>query len=254
MYLIDTHSHITCDRLYDDIEGILQRAKQHGIQRMMVVCTNFIEYERAILLQDNTIIFDIALGFHPSDLLQFKEEDYTHLEHILQSNTLAALGEIGLDYHWDEVTHETQIQAFIRQLQLANAYSLPVIIHMREATQDTLAILNDYAKTKFVMHCFSGSKEIAQEIMRMGGYISFAGPITFKNAKGLTEIPQVCDIHHLFVETDCPYLTPHPHRGKINEPMYVEHTFEKVREFLQINQNHLKNTLVENYIHFLSDK
>lgn len=250
--LIDTHTHITSDRLYEDKEGIVQRAKEHHVKRMMVVCTNFIEYERAIALQDEEVIFDVALGFHPSDLLRFEEKDYLRLEEICKSGNLKALGEIGLDYHWKEVEPSMQKESFIRQLQLANTYELPVLIHMRDATADTLAILNEHAKTNFVMHCFSGSKETAQVVMRMGGYLSFAGPITFKNARGLTEVPQVCDIHKIFVETDCPYLTPHPHRGKSNEPMYVQYTFETVCALLEKDKETMASIMKENYEVFLN--
>ena len=249
--LIDTHCHITSERLYERIEEVMQNAKSHSVEEMLVVCTHFKSFERAKELQKKYTGIKIALGFHPSDLYDFKEEDYVRLEEVLKNNEVDALGEIGLDYYWDSVTKEDQKVGFIRQIELANKYHMPMIIHMRDATKDTLDILKEHAQTKFVMHCFSGSSETAKEVMRMGGYISFAGPITFKNARGLTEVPEVCDKERIFVETDCPYLTPHPHRGKVNEPMYVDYTFKKVCELLGEDEEYLADRMRQNFYQFL---
>lgn len=249
--LIDTHCHITSESLYTRIDEVMENAKNNNVDEMLVVCTHFKSYARAKALQKQYPNIKIALGFHPSDLYDFNEEDYVQLEEIVKNKEIDCLGEIGLDYHWDSVTKEDQKIGFVRQIEIANKYNMPIIIHMREATKDTLDILKQHSKTKFVMHCFSGSVETAKEIMRMGGYISFAGPITFKNARGLTEVPAVCDLDKIFVETDCPYLTPHPFRGKQNEPMYVQHTFKKVCELLNMDENTLAKKMQENFKNFL---
>lgn len=249
--LIDSHCHITCDELYERIDEVMNNAKANKVEKMLVICTHFNEFERAKTLQKQYSNIDIAMGFHPSDLYDFNEEDYTRLESLLKNKEIVALGEIGLDYYWDDVKREDQKIGFIRQIQLANQYQIPILIHMRDATKDTLDILKEHCQTKFLMHCYSGSKESAAEIMRMGGYISFAGPITFKNARGLNEVPQVCDINKILVETDCPYLTPHPFRGKRNEPMYVHYTFEKVAELLGIKEEVLAKQMQKNYAEFL---
>lgn len=249
--LIDTHCHITSDRLYERIEEVMENAKASNIKEMLVVCTDFISYERAIELKSKYEGIKIAFGFHPSDLYNFNEEDYLRLEEIVKNKEIDVLGEIGLDYYWDNVSKEDQKVGFIRQIEIANKYHMPISIHMRDATKDTLDILKTYAKTKFVMHCFSGSSETAKEVMRMGGYISFAGPITFKNARGLVEVPEVCDKKRIFVETDCPYLTPHPHRGKENEPMYVQYTFDKVCELLGSDKAEMAAQMEENFAAFL---
>lgn len=251
MYLIDTHAHITCDRLFSRIDEIIENAKQSQVNKIMIICTSFIEYERARSLADQDERFQVALGFHPNDLYSFKEEDYQRLEEIIKMGKLDALGEIGLDYHWDDVKMEDQKIGLITQIQLANKYHLPILIHMRDATKDCIEIIKKYTQTKFVMHCFSGSSETAKEIMQMDGYISFAGPITFKNAKGLTQVPKVCRLDRILVETDCPYLTPHPHRGKENEVMYVQYTFEKICELLLIEPEVLAKQIALNYEEFL---
>ena len=245
--LIDTHCHITCDSLFPRVHEVIEQAKAHHVERLLVVCTDWKSFERAKQLQLHEDMIDVAMGFHPSDLYNFSKADYDRLEALLQNDEIIALGEIGLDYHWDTVSKEDQKKGFIQQIRLANKYHKPILIHMRDATQDTLDILQEYANTPFLMHCFSGSKEVADIIMRMGGYISFAGPITFKNAHGLLEVPAVCDVHKIFVETDCPYLTPHPFRGKQNEPMYVEHTFTKVCELLKMDEQDLSEQMKRNY-------
>lgn len=249
--LIDSHCHITCDELYERIEEVMNNAKANQVERMLVICTHFNEFERAKKLKEQYSYIDIAMGFHPSDLYDFNEEDYTRLELLLENKEIVALGEIGLDYYWDDVAHDDQKEGFIRQIEMANKYHVPILIHMRDATKDTMDILKAYCKTKFLMHCYSGSKETAIEVMKMGGYISFAGPITFKNARGLIEVPEVCDINKILVETDCPYLTPHPYRGKRNEPMYVHYTFEKVAQLLNMSEEKLAIKMRENYQAFL---
>lgn len=245
--LIDTHAHITCDDLYGRIDEIKRNAKQHHVERILIVCTSFIEYQRAIELKEAEDMFDIALGFHPNDLYSFQEEDYLHLENLLKENKLIAIGEIGLDYHWDEVKKEDQKVGFIRQIELAKKYHKPILIHMREATKDTLDILKEYTPIKGILHCYSGSLETAKLAMDLGFYIAYGGPLTFKNSRGAPEIVKELPINRLFVETDSPYLTPHPYRGKQNEPMYVEVTFEKMCELKAITKEKLAQQMCDNY-------
>lgn len=250
--LIDSHCHLTCDELYERVDEIIESARMNDVEEILVMCTNFEEFERAKDIQKKYDGISIALGFHPIDLYNFNESDYGRLELVIKQKEIVVLGEIGLDYHWDTVSKEDQINGFIRQIELANKYNFPISIHMRDATLDTLNILKEHCKTKFLMHCFSGSKETAIEIMKMGGYISFAGVITFKNAKGLLEVPQVIDLDKLLVETDAPYLTPHPFRGKRNEPMYLKYTFEKVAQLLGMSEDELAKQIASNYHTFIN--
>lgn len=245
-YLTDTHCHITCDRLYQRIDEIMINAQAANIKRLIVFCCSFEEYERAKQLKAKYANILIAFGFHPSELYDFKEADYATFEQELASGTIDILGEIGLDYHWDTVTKEDQITALHRQLQLAKKYDLPISIHMRDATKDCMDILAQYAPLKGIMHCFSGSVETAKEAVKLGLLISFAGPLTFKNSRQSVEVAQTIDVNKLLVETDCPYLTPHPYRGKENEPMYVQYTFDKLSEIKGIDKEILAKQLEEN--------
>lgn len=246
--LTDTHCHITCDDLYNHIDDVLQRANEHHVNRMMIICTNFNEFDRAKELQEKYPgLFCIALGFHPCDLYKFQENDYARLESLLQHNQLDALGEIGLDYHWDDVERDDQKVYFRKQIEMAKKYDVPIIIHMREATKDVVDILKEYEPVNGIIHCYSGSYETAKELIKIGFYISFGGPLTFKNSRGAPEVAEKLPLERLFVETDSPYLTPHPYRGKQNEPMYVDVTFHKLCEIKQLDEVSVANQLEENF-------
>ena len=252
MRIIDTHAHITCDELYKAIDELLERAKDADIERILCICLNRSELERAFELKKHYSWIDIAFGYHPSDLYELKDEDWHYLEHIIFDERIIAVGEIGLDYHWDDVDRETQKQAFIRQLKLAQKCGKPVLIHMREATGDTMQLLKEYKCGKGLLHCYSGSLETACEAIDMDMYISVGGPLTFKNARGLPEVITQLPLDRIMVETDCPYLTPHPHRGKRNEPMYIVHTLEKLAQLHDITAEELKKQLKENYLKLFS--
>lgn len=245
--IIDTHAHITCDALYERKEEVMQNAKQANVSKILIICTSIDEAHRAIALAKEDNMFDVAAGFHPCDLYDVDEEDWQQLKAIVKLPEVVAVGEIGLDYHWKDVDKETQKQGFIRQIQLANEIQKPISVHMREATRDTLDILKEHLKISGVMHCYSGSEEIAKEIIQMGMYISVGGPLTFKNARGLPEVVKTIPLDRLFVETDCPYLTPHPYRGIQNEPKYITHTFAKVCELKEMSEEDVAKQMVLNY-------
>lgn len=249
---IDSHCHITCDRLFPRIDEIMENCKENNVSQLLVVCCERQEALRALQLKQKYPMIRIAYGFYPCDTYDLGEDDYTDLENFCREGLLDVIGEIGLDYHYDDTDKEKQKTAFIRQLQLADRYRLPVSIHMRDATLDAMTILKQYAKTPFVLHCFSGSCETAMEAVKMGGYISFAGPLTFKNARGLLEVAKTVPVQNILCETDCPYLTPVPHRGKENEPMYVRHTFEKICELRNCSHEQMSIQILENYRRFLN--
>ena len=251
--LTDTHCHITCDELYRNIDEVIENAKAHHVNRMIIICTNFVEFERASDLRNKyPDLFRIALGFHPNDLYKFEDKDYARLESLLKFNELAIIGEIGLDYYWDDVEKEDQKEGFRRQLALSKKYDVPILIHMREATKDTMDILKEYAPVRGILHCFSGSYETAMEAIKLGFYISFGGPLTFKNSRGAPEVAARLPLDRILIETDSPYLTPHPYRGKRNEPMYVDVTFKKLCEIKGMPEEDVAKQLEANY-HTLFD-
>lgn len=247
MGIIDTHAHLTCDELYAHIDEILARAQAANVERILCVCLNRKETERAFSLKERYAWIDIAVGFHPSDLYELSEADFLWLEEILHDERVIAVGEIGLDYHWDDVDKATQQRAFVRQLEMANAIHKPVLIHMRDATKDTLDLCRENKRVPGILHCFSGSRETAEAAMKMGFYLSVGGPLTFKNARGLPQVMATLPLDRIMVETDCPYLTPHPYRGVRNEPMYIVHTVQKLAKITQLSEAALQKQLKKNY-------
>ncbi|WP_075877358.1 TatD family hydrolase [Merdibacter massiliensis] len=248
---IDSHCHITCDRLYGRVEEILQNCRQNHVSQLLVVCCKREEFDRAWQLKQQYDFIKIAYGFYPCDTYELTEQDYEDLENLCKQNKIDVIGEIGLDYHYEDTVKEIQQQAFIRQIQLAVKYQLPFSVHMRDATLDGMTLIKKYAETPFVLHCFSGSIETAMEAIRLGGYISFAGPLTFKNARNLPAVAQSVPVERILTETDSPYLTPVPFRGKENEPMYVRYTFEKICECRNTDPAILSEQIKENYQNFI---
>lgn len=246
MGIIDTHSHVTCERLVGRIDEIVANAKAHNIEKILIVCCSESEARLAIQAAEKYDIFDCAFGYHPENVDEISEHDFEVLEEILANPHMVALGEIGLDYYWVSDNKEKQKELFIRQIQLANQLQLPILVHMRDATQDTIEILKQNPCIG-IMHCYSGSAETSKILLKMGFYLSFAGPLTFKNAKDAPEVCRQAPIDRIFVETDAPYLTPHPFRGKENEPAYVHLTFEKVCEIKEMEPQILMDQMKENY-------
>lgn len=244
MRIIDTHAHLVSSQIYSIVDEVIARAKEKNVERILCIATSKDELDKAIQLQEKYGMIDIAFGMHPADLDKVSEEDFLEVEKAVKEKKVIAVGEIGLDYHWNVVSKEEQAKAFIRQIELANQYHLPILIHMREATKDCVDILKKYAKTGGIMHCYSGSVEIAKELVKIGFYISFGGILTFKNANQLLEVAKQLPSDRIFVETDCPYLAPVPYRGKPNEVSYIHATFE----FLcQLRNEDLSEQLIQNY-------
>ncbi|MDP3488029.1 MAG: TatD family hydrolase, partial [Bacillota bacterium] len=221
--VIDTHAHLNDKAFADDIGEVVDRAVSGGVSDIVVVGYDLPSSEHAVRLAHEYGPLWAAVGVHPHDAPQ---ADITGLERIYtltQASKTVAIGEIGLDYYWNTWPKEQQQQAFRQQIELAKNVSLPFIVHDRDAHGDVLAILREHGAFPdgFVMHCFSGSAEFARECIQLGGYVSLAGPVTFHNAARLLDVAKEVPLERLLIETDCPYLAPHPHRGKRNEPQYV---------------------------------
>ena len=243
---IDSHCHITCDSLYERIDEVIEHMDQ--VKFAMIICTNEEEFLRAKSIKEQyPNKFKIAFGWYPGDVKDISEKEYQILEDAINKNEIDCLGEIGLDYYWDTSFINEQKEAFIRQIHMANQAGLPIAIHMREATKDTLDILKEHAQTKVIMHCFSGSVETMKECVKQGYYISLAGPLTFKNAKHAPDVVKACPIDHLLTETDSPYLTPVPFRGKQNEPMYVEYVTKKIAEIKEVDVKIIAKHIQDNF-------
>lgn len=228
----DTHSHLNDEQLYCEWEAVVARARLAGVTQITIPGYDRASSERALELAGREEGLYAAVGFHPTEVRTVTEEDYEQLASWARLPQVVAIGEIGLDYHWDRTTPEEQAAALRRQIQLAREVKLPIIIHDREAHADLLTILKEERAQEVggIMHCFSGSWEMAKECMKLNFMISLGGPVTFKNAKRPKEIAVQVPLDYLLVETDAPYLAPEPYRGKRNEPAYVVHVGEKIAQ------------------------
>lgn len=239
--MIDTHCHLEMDAFDNDRENVIKRAKEAGLEAVITIGSDFEGCRGAVELANKYDFIYASVGIHPHDAKDFSEEIFNQIKawtlppHPQRGGKVVAIGEIGLDYHYDHSPREIQKDVFKKQLYYAKEVNLPVIIHSREAKKDTLKILEESGVTKGLMHCFSGDMEMAERVMSLGFYISIAGPVTFKNADRLREIAKAIPDDYLLIETDAPYLTPEPLRGKRNEPVFVVHTAKFIAELRGIS-------------------
>ncbi len=232
--IFDTHSHYDDEQFDEDRIELLSSMPQKGVTDV-VTCGVDIKTSRANMeLAESFSFVRFAAGFHPENLEGFSLSDLSEIEKLLAHEKCVAVGEIGLDYHWMSSTKEVQKEFFREQLLLANRLGMPVIVHDREAHGDTLDILKE-TQPKGVLHCFSGSVEMAREIIKIGMYIGLNGVVTFKNARKSLEVVRDIPLDRLVLETDCPYLAPVPHRGKRNDSSYIPHIAERIGEVLEMD-------------------
>lgn len=245
---LDSHVHLMDDSLLIQIDDVIKRAKENNVTKIMLIAMNNDEIELGLRLLDKYDMLDLAAGFHPSDAHLIDDDHYHKLVKAVKSGKIKAIGEIGLDYYWDKTHEKAQVKLFKKQLELAIEHDLPVSIHMRDATQDVYDILSEYkGAVRGVMHCFSGSVEMAKAFINLGFFISFGGILTFKNANLNKEVAKIVPLDRLLIETDGPYLTPHPFRGKLNEPMYVKYTGEMLAKITELDNFTLQSQIQENY-------
>ena len=229
--LFDTHTHLDDARYDSDREAMIARAREAGIEQMVTIGCDLATSQAAVKLAEQYPFVFASVGVHPHEVKHVADGWYAELRRLATGNRkVVAYGEIGLDYHYNHSSPQEQRARFREQLQLAKELRLPVIIHTREAQDDTIAILREEGASEIggVFHCFSGDAWLAKDALDLGFYISFSGILTFQNATMLRDIARSVPMDRLLVETDCPYLTPVPHRGKRNEPAFVRHVAEQL--------------------------
>lgn len=223
--LVDTHTHLSFPDYDKDLEQVISRATDEGIDYLIEVGTDVTSSRRAIELAQEYPFIYASVGIHPHDATSSTEKDWQEIKNLAQGQKVVAVGETGLDYHYNYSTKEDQQRLFKKHIELALEMELPVIIHNREATEDCLSTLRKFSDRplKGAFHCFSGSKETAAECLSMGFYISFAGPVTFPKSHQLREVVKSVPVERLLLETDSPFLAPQSRRGKRNEPAYLRY-------------------------------
>ena len=249
MKLIDTHCHLNDEQLYQNIDEVISRALKTGIEKMVVIGWDKTSSELAIKIAEQYPFIYACVGFHPENLDGVNNEILNEVLSLSSHPKVVGIGEIGLDYHWekDPAKRENQKEFFIKQIEYANKVGLPISIHSREAFQDTIEILKEYKPLYGgVMHCYSGSVENIQDIINLNLYIGLDGPVTFRNAKTPKEVAAEVPLEKLVLETDSPYLSPHPLRGTINEPSNLILIADEIANIRGMSKKHLLEVVYDN--------
>ena len=247
MQLFDTHAHMDDLRFDTDRAVILEDMKNHGIQYLMNIGCDAASSLSSVKLAETYPFVYAAVGSHPDDAASINEDLIALYRELCQKHPkVRAIGEIGLDYHYEDVPRVQQRVCFIRQMELARELHLPVIVHEREAHEDGLAIIKEFPDVTGVFHCYSGSVEMARELVKRGWYIGFTGVITFKNARRAVEVVEDMPLSRLLLETDCPYMAPEPYRGKRNDSRYLYRMAQRVAEIRNMDPEEVAQITLEN--------
>ena len=247
--IFDTHCHLNSEELYSRIDEVLSDARKVGVDKFLVVGWDKESSLLAIKLAHQYEGIYAAIGFHPTDIDGVTEEDFQEVMNHINDPKVVAVGEIGLDYHWvkDPAQRQKQKEWFIKQIKFANEHKKPISIHNREAFEDCLKILKEYPPLySGVMHCYSGSVELLKDVLDLGLYIGLDGPLTFTNAKTPKEVCESVPLERLLVETDSPYLSPHPLRGTVNEPKNIAMVIDEITRIKGISKKHILDVIYEN--------
>ena len=242
----DTHAHYDSGAFNADRFEILGSMPDARVGLIVNPGCDLESSKTAIELAERFDFVYAAVGWHPEDMDKLTDKAYAELERLAEHPKCLAIGEIGLDYYWDDTHKAEQKELFKRQIELAIRLNKPVIVHDREAHGDSLEIIRDYSGLRGVFHCFSGSVEMAAELLKRGWYLGFDGPITYKNARKAIEVLEFCPLDKIVVETDSPYLTPVPNRGKRNDSRQLEFVVNKIAEIKGINADEVENITFEN--------
>ena len=229
--IFESHAHYDSRKFDEDREELLNSMQENGVGTIINAGATWKSVTTGLELANQYPFVYAALGLHPDEVGELKEERFEILEAECQKEKVVAVGEIGLEYYWDNESHDIQKKWFIRQLELARELDLPVIIHSRDAAEDTLKIMKEHAQgMRGVILCFSYSKEMAEEYVKLGFHIGVGGVVTFKNGKKLKEVVEAIPIERILLETDSPYLAPEPHRGKRNSSLYLPHIAQMIAD------------------------
>ena len=241
---IDTHCHMSRND-YSDIPFLIDKIKKAGISKIIVNGCSIESCKEVLELTKKYDIVYGAIGLHPTELEKFTDNDFEWLEEHINDDKIVALGEIGLDYHYENIDKSKQNYVFKKQLDIAKKYKKPIIVHTRDSIQDTLNILKEY-NLKGSLHCFSGSLEMALEFIKCGYLIGVGGVVTFKNAKNIVNVIKNINLEYILLETDSPYLTPEPYRKYKNDSSYIPLIANKIAEIKEVDINTIEKTTNEN--------
>ena len=247
--MIDSHCHLDHEPLFDNLDDILKRSKAVGIEKLLTICTSFESFEKIkkIVKKDN-IIFG-TYGIHPHETKKNKVTTKLIIDEVNDNEKIIGIGETGLDFYYNHSEKNQQLESLHKHIEASIELNIPLIVHSRSAEEETLKILSHYKNhnLKILMHCFTGSKNFAKELLDLNAYFSASGIITFKNSIDLQETFKIIPIEKLLIETDSPYLAPVPNRGKKNEPSFVKYTAEKLADIKNITSFDLIKATTSNF-------
>ncbi len=250
MRIIDSHCHLDYEPLSADVAGVLRQAKQSGVVHMLTICTKLSKFDGVLAIAESNSEISCTIGIHPHHAA---EEHWPGADAIVKRCAhpkIVGIGEAGLDYHYDFAPKSVQHALFREHIAVARTTGLPLVIHTREADDDTAAILKDESEKgafPFLLHCFTAGKALAETGIKLGGYVSFSGILTYKKAQDLRDIARDLPPDRILVETDSPYLAPEPFRGKSNVPAYVTHTLQKLAEVKGVSVESMAQQTTENF-------
>lgn len=244
--LFDTHAHLDDQKYNEDRDEVISSLPQYGVKYFVNIGDSIETSRNSIKIADKYDFAYATVGVHPHFAKEFTDVDIDILRSLAKNTKVVAIGEIGLDYHYDEDFKEEQFNCFRKQMNLAEELNLPVVIHNREATQDTLEILKEFLNVKGIVHSYSGSAETAKILTDMGYYLSFNGITTFKNAHRVKEVLLSVDRNRVLIETDSPYLTPEPHRGKRNSPAFVGFVAQTIADLWGESREYVEDITLRN--------
>lgn len=245
--IFDSHAHYDDSQFNEDRALVLKEIQENGVIGVLNCGSDLRGMNMSIELANSYDFIYAAVGIHPEYAQVVNEELIEEMRSHAKNPKVRAIGEIGLDYYWEEnPPREVQKKAFRMQMQLARELKLPVVIHDREAHQDTLEIMKEFSDVKGVVHCFSGSVEFAKECLKLGYYIGITGVVTFKNAKVIKEVAKIVPLDKLLVETDCPYMAPTPYRGKRNQSDYIQYIIEEIAQLKGITKEEVEENTIKN--------
>ena len=248
--LVDSHCHLNFPALQNQISTILDNANNADVQHLLTVCTKLNEFNDILKLTQDHPNISCSVGIHPNDAKTFSKQDINYINDAVKNDKVVAIGETGLDYYYENSDREKQKESFEAHINIAQKSKLPIIIHTRDAEEDTQKILSEQMqKQEFsgVMHCFTSSYELAKVSLDLGMYISISGIVTFKNAEDLRQTVKKIPLDRLLIETDSPYLAPVPKRGKTNEPAYVKYVAEFLANYLGKNYEEFSSITTNNF-------
>ena len=241
---IDTHCHLY-EEYYNNIDDVIKESMAEGVRKFIVNGCDMKSNKEAMELSHKYDNVYAAIGFHTTEINDFNDEYFTWLEDNINDKKVVAIGEIGLDYHYDNTNREKEIYVFKKQLDIAKKYNKPIIVHSRDAMQDTYDILKEY-DLRGSIHSYSGSVEMAREFIKLGYMLGIGGVVTFKNAKNIKEVVKEIDLSYILLETDSPYLTPEPYRGTPNSPKYIPYIAKTISDIKGVSINDVRGTTTGN--------